>query len=48
MRKKPRESDWIPNPYIDSLTKAITFRLDFDSIQYFEKQGNNTVCLLKK
>ncbi len=39
MRKKPRESDWIPNPYIDSLTKAITFRLDFDSIQYFEKQG---------
>lgn len=39
MRKDSLKSGWMPNPYLDSLTKAISFRLDFDSINYFEQLG---------
>jgi len=39
MRKEPGASDWIPNPYFESLSKEISFRLDFGSIEYFEQLG---------
>ena len=29
----------VPNPYFEKLSKEITFRLDFDSIDYFKKLG---------
>jgi hypothetical protein len=39
MRKEQGTSDWKPNPYFESLSKEISFRLDFGSIEYFEKLG---------
>lgn len=41
MRKDSQESGWVPNPYLDSLTKEVNFRLDFDSIKYFEQLGQS-------
>lgn len=41
MRKDSQESGWVPNPYLDSLTKEVSFRLDFDSIKYFEQLGQS-------
>lgn len=32
-------SDAIPNPHFDSLSKEITFRLDFHSLEYFQRLG---------
>jgi hypothetical protein len=29
----------IPNPYFERLSKEITFRLDFDTIEYFQNLG---------
>ena len=39
MRKEQMHSEWVPNPYFESLSKEITFRLDFRSLEYFEKLG---------
>ena len=39
MRKEYDFSKAIPNPYFERLSKEITFRLDFDSLAYFEKLG---------
>lgn len=33
------ESEWVPNPYFESLSTEISFRLDFRSLEYFEKLG---------
>ena len=41
MHKDSQESGWVPNPYLDSLTKEVNFRLDFDSIKYFEQLGQS-------
>jgi hypothetical protein len=39
MRKELPASEWMPNPYLDKLTREVSFRLGFDSIKYFEEQG---------
>lgn len=42
MRNKDKEVDFshaIPNPFFEELSAEITFRLDFRSIEYFERLG---------
>ncbi|NVD72850.1 antitoxin [Duganella sp. BJB1802] len=39
MPKEENRSAWMPNPYYANLSREINFRLDFDSIRYFEKLG---------
>jgi len=39
MRKASEFYNGMPNPYFEALSKEITFRLDFDSIGYYEKLG---------
>jgi len=39
MRNEHGHSDWIPNPYFEKLSKEVAFRLDFTSIEYFQKLG---------
>ena len=39
MRREYNFSKAIPNPYFERLSKEITFRLDLDSLAYFEKLG---------
>jgi hypothetical protein len=39
MRQEYDSSKWIPNPYFERLSKEITFRLDLDSLGYFQKLG---------
>ncbi|MYM89956.1 antitoxin [Rugamonas sp. FT82W] len=30
----------VPNPFFEKLSKEVTFRLDFDSLAYFQKVGD--------
>ena len=30
-----------PNPFFEKLSKEVTFRLDFDSLAYFQKVGDS-------
>ncbi|TYQ13645.1 UNVERIFIED_ORG: hypothetical protein JN05_03045 [Zoogloea ramigera] len=39
MTKPVDFSDAIPNPYFETLSREVTFRLDFRSIEYFHKLG---------
>lgn len=39
MLKEYDFSESIPNPYFERLSKEITFRLDLDSLAYFQKLG---------
>jgi len=39
MRKTQEFYDGMPNPYFEGLSRDVTFRLDFDSIEYYRKLG---------
>lgn len=42
MRNKDKEVDFshaVPNPFFEELSAEIMFRLDFRSIEYFERLG---------
>ena len=35
----PNGTGWLPNPYFERLSRGVNFRLDFHSIEYFQRLG---------